>query len=219
MNPDFWRERWKAGQIGFHQPRPTPALVRFADRLPPPDRAPRALVPLCGKTLDLRWLAERGHRVTGIEVVPEALEAFFTEQGLAVERTTEHGLTAFRGERITGIAADFFHVRPEKFGTFDLVFDRAALVALPEDVRRRYAERLLALLAPGGVMLLVSFDYDPAKMSGPPFAVTDSEVEQLYGAAGRLERLDRKELIDEEPRFRERGLDSLTESTWLLQKA
>ena len=120
----------------------------------------------------------------------------------------------FEGPQIRAIAADFFDVTPTETGPVDLVFDRAALVALPPDMRARYVQHVLRFLDPGARMLLVAFEYDASKMDGPPFSVDETEVRSHYERAGTLERVARRDILDEEPRFRDRGLDYLFETVW-----
>jgi thiopurine S-methyltransferase len=213
MELDYWRARWSRGEIGFHQLQPTPALVRWEQRLP----AGRTLVPLCGKSLDLGYLAGQGRAVVGVEVALLALESFFAEAGILPTRREEGSAVILEGAGITGLAADFLAVSDHLLGRFEAVFDRGALVALPPEVRTRYAARCLDLLAPGGKILLIGFEYDPAKMNGPPFAIDEAEVHRLYGARAAATRLERREILEEEPRFKARGLDWLAESAWLIE--
>lgn len=214
MDESFWRARWQNQEIGFHQPEATPALVRHAARLPA--GAP-VLVPLCGKAHDLAWLAERGHPVVGVELVEQALTDFYAEHQLEPERREEAGFVRFEAGGVVTWAGDFFGLGPTALGRLTAVFDRAALVALPEPMRRRYAAHLLSLLEPGASVLLVTFVYDQAQMNGPPFSVSPEEVHALYGASCEIERLEDLDILDESPRFRERGLTSLREMAWHLR--
>lgn len=216
MDPEFWRARWRKGEIGFHQPHATPALVRHADRLSA-DPRDRILLPLCGKTLDLIFLSGRGHPVIGVEVVEEALEAFFKENALSVERGQAGPHRKLFAHGVTGVVADFLGIEAGDIGgPVQGIFDRGALVAVPPETRGRYAERELGLLAPGGRILLVAFEYDAAKHSGPPFSVGEEVIREHYAAAASIERLERRDIIEEEPRFKQRGLDWLEESVWLI---
>jgi thiopurine S-methyltransferase len=212
MEPDFWRERWRTGQIGFHRDRPNPLLVRHHGHLPAPPS--RVLVPLCGKSVDLRWLADRGHEVVGVELVAEAAEQFFHEQGLSPQRTRDGDRVIYEAGPIVVVVGDFFEVTPRELGTFDGVWDRAALVALPPPMRARYAPHLHGFMAPGARMLLVTYAFDGPPV-GPPFAVEDEEVERLHGPALGLTRLESLDILDESPHFRERGVTRLEERVWL----
>ena len=74
---------------------------------------------------------------------------------------------------------DFFALTLEQLGTIDVVYDRAALVALPQDMRKQYSQRLCSL-TPGAKQLLVTFEYDQSLIGGPPFAIPSEEIQQNY---------------------------------------
>jgi thiopurine S-methyltransferase len=122
---------------------------------------------LCGKSLDLVWLADRGYHVVGVDLSEVAAKAFAAEN-------KQHT------DRIEYRVGDFFDVTPESIGKFDLIYDRAALIALPPNLRPKYAEKLQSLLAPSGRILLISLEYDPQQMQGPPFEVPESEIRTLF---------------------------------------
>lgn len=187
MNLDFWRERWSEGRLGWHKDRVHPHIERHLGWLTG-GAAASVLVPLCGKTLDLAWLASRGHRAVGVEAVEEAARQLFAEAGLEPE-TDQAG--RWRGGGVEVVVDDFFAVDGDRLGApLDAVWDRASLVAIDPGSRRRYAERIAAL-APGGRMLLSTFEYDQRLMDGPPFSVPEEAVRELYGDA-RVERLERE---------------------------
>ena len=171
MQNDLWRTRWRDGDTRWHEGKPNAFLARFADRL-----HGRVLVPLCGKSEDLAFLAARGHDVVGVELVEDGARAFFAEHGL----TPDVRGNVYTSGRITIVVGDFFEVAVEPC---DSVFDRAALIALPPDLRTRYVERVRAL-APRG--LLVTLEYPPGAWQGPPFAVMETEVRALYASAELL---------------------------------
>jgi thiopurine S-methyltransferase len=223
MNREFWRERWEANQIGFHEAQPNRWLRRFGARLlragAQQSREPRVLVPLCGKATDLVWLSQHGFRVTGVELIERAVRAFFEENRLAAHSIHQGMHERLESDRIAIWIADFFELPGELLGTFNAIYDRAALVALPEDVRPRYARHLTSLLVPSGRLLLVTFHYDPVVMKGPPFSIGEAEVRRLFEGAGTLERLGDENVLDAEPRFKERGLTWLREQAWLFEKS
>ena len=208
MNNDFWLKRWNENRIGFHKAGVNPLLEQF---LPQVSKTPgRTLVPLCGKSVDLAWLLAQGHQVVGADISEIAARAFASEQGIAMTRANEPPFTVFRAESITYYVGDFFNIKPDRIGRFDLIYDRAALIALPRDKRPEYAQLLKSLLVSGGQILLISLEYDPKKMEGPPFAVTESEVRSLFQGT-RMDKLHEYDCIEEEARFKERGLDWMKE--------
>jgi thiopurine S-methyltransferase len=215
VNSDFWQQRWDRNEIGFHQSQVNPQLARYWPQLSLPP-ASRVLAPLCGKSLDLLWLRDRGHEVIGVELSPVAAADFARENDLAMQ--VEHAGTfeRHRGDRLTLLVGDFFDLTAADIGEARAVYDRAALVALPAEMRRRYVQHLQGLLAGGTQTLLISFDYDQQQMDGPPFAVSDAEVRSLYGDGHEIELLSQTDVLDQEPKFRQRGLTRLTESAYKL---
>lgn len=176
-----WAQRWSEGKIGFHEGKANELLAKHVGGL---GEARRVLVPLCGKAEDMAFLAARGHEIVGIEAVEVAVQAFFREHGLApsVERGPR-GLVFYRAPGITILSGDVFAATNEDVGAVNALYDRAAMVALPADVRPRYVAHLRALLPAGSPGILVTFDYDQSLIDGPPFAVNDAEVRRLYDGA------------------------------------
>lgn len=203
MDPGFWREKWASSQTGFHMDQPHPDLLAEAGAFL--SHGPhRVLVPLCGKTHDLAWLAARGHEVVGVELVRTAIEQFHAEhQRQARVREHDAGLS-FESASLTVHCCDILGLTPARIGTFDRIWDRAAMVALDPARRTLYARVLRSLLKPGGQILLNTFVYDQTQMPGPPHSVTEDEVRAHYGAA-RVEVLRHGTPITEGT-FRECGV-------------
>jgi thiopurine S-methyltransferase len=211
-----WGARWRDGQIGFHQAAFSDYLEKYADDVFGAGILENVLVPLCGKSLDMVFLAERAQAVVGVEYVDQAVRDFFAEQALYPKIGTEAPLS-FRAGKYTVFAADFFEVSIDDIGVVDAIFDRASLVALDAETRVRYANHIASLQASGTKTLLITFDYDQEKMSGPPFAVSDVEVERLFSANFVVEHLESRAVLDR--RFRERGLSAITESVFSLTRS
>jgi thiopurine S-methyltransferase len=205
-----WHERWRDNRIGFHQDTVHRDLETYESQFLG-SGAHRVLVPLCGKSVDLVWLAERGHEVLGVEIVPLAVEAFFREWGREPTRATTRGIETFQAGPLTIHCADFFSLTPETLGRVDRVWDRAALIALPPDVRRRYVAHLKAL-APGARLLQNALDYDTRVMDGPPYSVPAPEIGLHYPGAEVLGCFD---ALASEPRWREAGHTSWNTTTYL----
>jgi len=217
MDNDFWHARWQANQIGFHQNEINPHLVRYWPSLQL-ERQSRVLVPLCGKTLDMVWLLDQGHSIVGNEISQLAVEAFFAENRLAPEIRQETGFARWSCERLEILCGDFFELTTADIGRIDAFYDRAALIALTPEQRARYVARITEILEPHTPGLLVTLDYEQQRMQGPPFAVSAGEVSSLYQDGFSIERLAHTEIIDSEPRFREKGLNTLHESVYRLQR-
>lgn len=215
MTDDGWHARWSEGRIGFHLEHVNPDLVRWLPRLV--SGPARVLVPLCGKSVDLAYLADQGHEVVGVELVEEPVVAFFEERGLDAAPEQEGGHAVYRAAGIELHVADMLAVRAADLGEVTAIYDRAALIALPKETRKAYAKRMVELLPPGGRMLLVTLAYDQARMDGPPYSVSDDEVRALYGDAGQLEQLAHDPSTNAPPRAQELGL-VMSSSTWLLTR-
>jgi thiopurine S-methyltransferase len=213
----FWHQRWRDNRIRFHQPEVNPQLQRWWPCLGLTSEQ-QVFVPLCGKSLDLLWLAER-HPVLGVELSPIAVEAVFAEAGLVPEHGQEHGFGVRSANRLRLLCGDFFALQAQQLEAVCAVYDRAALIALPPPLRRRYAARLAALLPQQHVMLLVSLEYPQQEMDGPPFSVEEAELRALFSADWSIELLHAQDVLAAESRFRERGLTRLEEKVFLLRRS
>lgn len=175
---DAWLERWKANRIGFHEGQPNAHLVAHVHRLGMP-LGGRVFVPLCGKSVDIHWLLGNGFQVAGAELSELAIEQLFAE--LEVVPTIEiiGELKRYSAANIDIYVGNIFDLTGDLLGHVDAVFDRAALVALPEELRGRYVAHV-AEITGCAAQLLVTFEYDQSLMSGPPFSISEAEVEQHY---------------------------------------
>jgi thiopurine S-methyltransferase len=180
-----WLARWRDGRTGFHEGHPNRYLTAHAARLA---GARRVLVPLCGKTEDLAFLA-RTHEVVGVELAAQAVEAFFAEHGLAPTIERRGAFEAYRAGAITILVGDVLATTAEVVGPVDALYDRAALIALPPEVRVAYARQVRGLISAGATGLVVTLEYDQTRMSGPPFSVPEAEVRALYPGLA-VEQLD-----------------------------
>ena len=187
MEAQFWHERWQENRIGFHQDKPNALLVGYIDALEL-NAGDRVFVPLCGKTLDIGWLRGQGFRVAGAELSEIAVAQLFEDLGIVPEISVRGTLSAYRADGLEIFVGDIFDLTAEMLGPVDAVFDRAALVALPSEMRIRYAAHLAAISRKAR-QLLITFDYDQSVMAGPPFSVPDTEVETLYADTFRMDKL------------------------------
>lgn len=215
IDPDFWHGRWEDGNTPWHQPHPNARLAAHFSRLVVPDGG-EVLVPLCGKSHDMRWLLERQYRVLGVELSELAVREFFHDHGLRVTEREHFGLPALEAPGIRILCADMFALTREHLSGVSAVYDRGALVALDESDQERYARMLCGLLPVGAEQLLVTLEYDTTRMQGPPFSIDEARVRSLYGDRFRIARVESGDVLDEEPHFRERGLEALTEHAFVL---
>lgn len=187
MDPSYWHDKWKRGEIAFHRQAVNPALTRWFPRLKPG----KVIVPLCGKSKDLLWLHEQGHAVVGIELSRTACEAFFAESGIAFTKREEGAVTVFASKGLELWCGNFFDIPPQAWEGGTAVYDRAALVALPSELRARYAKTILERLPRDfQEMLLIAVEYSNTVEERPPFSVMREELARLYGAKMNIQSLD-----------------------------
>jgi len=217
MQPDFWHQRWADNQIGFHQDTPTPLMLKHWPSL---GIAPgtRVFVPLAGKTLDMAWFAAQGYRVLGVELSRIAIEAFFDEQGVTPERSESKYGTHYRAGQIDLICGDAFGLDDALLADCGAVFDRAALIALPADLRRRYVRELQARLPAHCRGLLINLEYPQHEKSGPPFSVVEDEVRELYSRDWDVTTLERRDILATQQRFIDEGVTALDTVVFALRR-
>lgn len=216
MEPEFWRNRWKQNQIGFHLGETNPQLKRFWSNLAvsPPGRV---LVPMCGKTLDMVWLAAQGWDVLGVELSSIAVAAFFSERQLNVTRTHVDEFEVWQAGPIEIYCGDFFALRPHHTDQVRAIYDRAALIALPPEKRAHYVEHLRNLLPKAPPGLLVSLEYPQHEMDGPPFCVDENEIRRLYEATYQITRVHQEDALEPTSHFRDKGVTKMTEVVYELR--
>lgn len=215
MDPAFWLDKWHSGQLGFHIDQPHPDLLAHADRFLA-GGPHRVLLPLCGKTHDLAWLAARGHEVVGVELARAAVEQFHQEHARQARIVEDGARTRFESAGLTVHCCDVLGLTPDAVGSFDRIWDRAAMVALDPARRQTYAQVLRALLRPGGQILLNAFTYDQSVMPGPPHSVPEDEIRRHYPGF-EVEVLRQGEAITE-GKFAERGLSAWYVNLYRLTK-
>jgi thiopurine S-methyltransferase len=216
MNHKFWHERWQTNDIGFHKDDVHHYLTRYYSHLK--NQTGPVFVPLCGKSYDLLWLREQGREVIGVELSKVALDDFFRESELSVQVDQ---LCPFQRHRTAGMTlyqGDFFALTPAELNGVHTIYDRAALVALPPQMRPDYARKLTELLPVGGQILLISYQYDQTETFGPPFSVPPQEIEELFGLNFSLERLVENDVLKSHQGLQKRGVTALTEYAWLLTR-
>ncbi|MGB1237904.1 MAG: thiopurine S-methyltransferase [Pseudomonadales bacterium] len=187
MDAQFWHERWQTNRIAFHENKGNSALKRYFEQLGLAAGA-CIFVPLCGKSCDIDWLLAQRYRVVGVELSELAVEAVFERLEMTPECIELNGYRRYSCGSLTIYCADVFSLQRAELGVIDAVYDRAALVALPETMRVRYAAHVIALSAQAP-QLLLSFEYDQAQLEGPPFSLSSSDIEAYYAQCYRLEIL------------------------------
>ncbi len=215
MDPSFWEHRWASGNIGFHSPNFNEQLLRYWPQCGIPLYA-KVFVPLCGKTLDLHWLSQQGHAVMGVEVVPAAVEDFFAEAKLQPQKQKQGAFEIWSHQNLSIWLGDFFDLRPENLVDIGAWYDRAAQVALPPAMRKRYYQHLARILPSGAIGLSLAFEYPQEEKEGPPFSVEEEEIRRLCAGSFSVELLERQDRLSLEPRFKAQGLSRVDETMYRM---
>mmetsp|Transcript_8387 Transcript_8387/g.14100 ORF Transcript_8387/g.14100 Transcript_8387/m.14100 type:complete len:296 (+) Transcript_8387:58-945(+) len=243
-----WHTKWESGQLGWHKTKPHDILRRFMDdMLGPKDSGPmRVLFPLCGKSVDLGYLARRGHDVVGVEGIPRAIDELLDDYGeeLAPGASKGKPLPRLRvglpgwAQQVAApkdavgpptilrvVQGDFVTLSPADLGrlgieSFDACFDRGSLVAVAPADRGDYVWILTEMMATGGRILLVAVEHDAFSggILGPPYEVSEAEVHALFGGAFEVRMLSREDRMEKEPIWKERGALRFEEVSYLLTK-
>jgi thiopurine S-methyltransferase len=218
MDVEFWMARWERGDTGWHKPNANPYLVRYwpEARVSP---GARVLVPLCGKTLDMAWLAGQGYSVLGVECSPLAVTAFFAEAGLLPTSRDAGPFRLTEAGGITIACGDVFDLEHLDMRGVAGLYDRASLIALPPDMRARYAETLCRTLPEGTRGLTITIEYDQALRAGPPFSVGAAEVRERFGGRFAVTQLCDDDILAENPGFQAAGVPWLREHAFALHGA
>ena len=211
MDPSFWHQRWEKNEIAFHEGKPNPLLVKHFHELSVANGR-RIFVPLCGKTLDISWLLSRGYRLAGAELSQLAVEQLFMELGLQPEIETVGNVEQWSANNLDIFVGDIFALSGKLLGPVDAVYDRAALVAFPEDLRNRYTTHLMEMTGKAP-QLLICYEYDQKLMEGPPFSVSNEEVHRHYAATFNLTLLATEEVAGGL-----KGKAPAKEKVWLLKR-
>ncbi len=215
MQLQFWQNRWENNEIGFHQAQGNVRLRRFWHRLDL-DPGDTVFVPLCGKSMDMIWLAGQGHSVLGIEISALAIEAFFQENGLDIQVRQEGQFQVWESSMITLLCGDYFQLLPAHLSGVSAIYDRASLIALPPPMRQDYFHHLIEIVPAKASILLETLEYAEGAMEGPPFSVKESEVREYYEKTYQVERLFNHDVLEDHPHFQQRGLDWLQAKVYQL---
>lgn len=208
MEADFWHNLWDKKEIGWHMEDTNDFLVRHFSKLNL-DENSRVFIPLCGKTVDIKWLLGRGHRVVGVELNETAIKELFEYLNLEATKTEVGSMLLYSADSIDIYVGDIFELSQRLLGHVDAVYDRGAIVALPSDMRKEYTERIMEITA-NASQLIISFDYDQTLRSGPPFSVDQSLLREYYSDIYKIKLL-------ETLRIKDFGID-LDENVWILEQ-
>jgi thiopurine S-methyltransferase len=209
VDAKFWLDRWQRNQTGFHEPHANPLLLAHFASLSLPAGS-RIFVPLCGKTLDLHWLLARGHQIAGVELSEVAVQQLFAALGMRPSATTIGPITRYSAPGIDVFRGDVFALTRTDLGRVDAVYDRAALIALPESMRAGYSSHM-ERLTQRARQLIICLNYDQRMLAGPPFSVDGTELARLYQPVYKLQLLGSADVVGGL-----KGSCPASEDVWLL---
>jgi len=216
METDFWHERWKSGQIGFHQEQTNEYLLKHWEKL---ELAKGSLIfiPMAGKTKDILWLTEQGFQVIAIELSEKAVKAFFEENDLSFRTEQKDKFTIYHAQNIAFYCGNYFDLNTEIMQEVKAVFDRASLVAMPPAMRNLYKLKINEILPEFVKILLVTMEYPQQQMDGPPFSVLENEVNELFADNFNITLLETFDVLASNPRFADKGLTQMLEKVYSMQ--
>lgn len=211
-----WIQRWKDSKIGWHSESINDSLTKFIEclGLMPGDLV---FVPLCGKTKDMIHFINQGFKVIGVEISELGIKQFFDENDISYSVKVLDNFVVYYNDDISIYCGDYFDLNADILSSIVGVYDRASLIALPADLRRKYASHLYSIIPTDSKVLLLTIDYPQLKKSGPPFAVSNNEVELLYSDGFDFQLLERIE-DNVEPKFIDVGIDFFETATYCLRK-
>ncbi len=217
MEKSFWLDKWQKNQIGFHLSEFHPLLLKWGKKIF--SNAPSVFVPLCGKTKDMEFLYSQGFNILGNEFSRIAVEGFFAETKLAPQQPIniieQEPFICYQQDKIKILVGDFFELTNKQLSDFYCVYDRASLVAFPKEKRKKYVAQIKKIM-PNATMLLITLDYEQKIMTGPPFSVDKTEVEQLFSFA-KIKQLHRRDIIDQESHFKSKGLQNFYQTAYKIE--
>ena len=215
MEQAFWHDKWSRKEIGFHLSEAHPWLVRYLDDHPI-SKEDVVFVPLCGKTLDIGLFLAQGIEVIANELSETAVIELF--EGLALNPTVSPWNgdgKIYQADNLTVYVGDFFQLTEKELAGTALVYDRAAIVALPLEMRKDYSNKMKQICGQAK-QVLMTLEYDQEVMAGPPFSVTKQEVKEHYADQYALTEVIRRDIIEQEPRFKQKGLPEFIQALYEL---
>ncbi|XP_029637164.1 probable thiopurine S-methyltransferase isoform X3 [Octopus sinensis] len=214
----YWINRWTTKNIPFHQEEMHVSLEKHLDKFIDGRNGIKIFFPFCGKCVDMKKLADKGHNIVGVDVAEQAFQEFFTDQNLeyTVEELKDNTgkLFASKDGKIKLYCMNMFKFSKDFEGQFNAIWDRGALEAISPKTRIRYSQVIKELLSPDCHYMIAAMQYDPSIFQGPPHNVTEEDIQNLYGDMCSIEEIDKN---DNSPRFKERGLEEIFEVIYFLK--
>lgn len=214
MEDNYWLNKWKTNDITFHENEVNVDLIAYFDTLNLKS-GDCIFVPLCGKSIDMIWLAEKGLRVIGAELSPIACHEFFAALNITPHITTHTYYTKYQHENIELLCGDLFNLTSTDFPIIHAVYDCKALIALPPDLRKKYIEHIIKCVSPNIKILLLTRE-SVCQVKPPPYPVSKAEVDSLYGGHFTVHTLKQAVITDIPERLIKKGYTEMTECVYLI---
>ena len=212
-----WLEFWENNEINWHSDVVTQELEEYLEllKLEPGDKV---FFPLCGKSLDMIYMLNRGFSVIGVELSEIGIKKFFHENELDFTISQVGEFDLYSANNIEIYCGDFFSLTSKHLSDVKAVFDRKSLIALDRNLRQKYVKHLNDIISLGVRILLITLHYPQHQMSGPPFSVDKSEVESLFSMAFKYQKLKSFEDIENGSKLVSAGVDYIENAAYCLQK-
>jgi len=216
MKNNYWLDKWQTNDIAFHEQDINADLIAYVNEL---NLKPgeHIFVPLCGKTKDMLWLADRGFHVIGVELSPIACSDFFAELNITPHITTQSKFTKYQYNNIELFCGDLFDLTNSDLPIIHAVYDCKALIALPSDLRKRYIDHIVSCAGTKIRILLLTRETN-CQVKPPPFPVNKDEVNLLYSSYFDVELLKHLPITDIPERLVKKGYAEMTESVYLISE-
>jgi len=147
MQAQFWLDKWNNQETGFHLESAHPLLQKYYPQIFNPNVG--VFVPLCGKSSNLAFFAAKGSYTLGCELAEKAVKVFFSSLKITENKPAKvSALSKFQSYQLDNLeilVGDYFELQPEQLGACKTIYDRAALIALPESMRNGYVEHMRSL--------------------------------------------------------------------------
>ena len=212
-----WLEFWENNEINWHSDVVTQELEKYLGLLKL-ESGDTVFVPLCGKSLDMIYMLNRGFSVIGVEVSEIGIKQFFHENGLDFTISSVGELNLYSAKNIEIYCGDFFSLTSKHLCDVKAVFDRKSLIALDRNLRQKYVKHLNDIISLGVRILLITLHYPQHQMSGPPFSADKSEVESLFSMAFKSQELKCFEDIENGSKLVRADVDYIENAAYCLQK-
>jgi len=217
---ELWYNIWKKDKVGFHKQTVNTYLLKYHKQLGDLTTK-RVLVPLCGKDIDMMWFLNQGSHVIGVELSPIAVNAFFSENKLTYHKRKIFmpPFTIYQHHLLKLYCGDFFNLQRKNIRHIDVVYDKAALVALPKTKRIDYANKLATLMPIGCQMLLMAVEFKSHITDSPPYSITNKEIHFLFKKKFNIKLLLHKKNIPMPPHLKNRRITNTHRRVYLLTRS